>query len=264
MKVATWNLDGWAPMRAADKAQLVTDTGVELLCAQELTEPRFIQMLAALGADWWGMHSLEVFPGHSSRTQWGVAVFGRKSLGEPDRGGAEVIGSIADDSGAGLFWRRTLLVPVQTQLGRLSVISVHVRPGSVVKRQKLQFLSNLHEWIDRVPDPVVLGVDANSPGNDAGRDHFWEDDQGGVDELGMWGSRPLHRLIDCWGVGKSTPTFTHKIKRRSTHAEVRFDHVLVSPRTTVQTCQHYYDEAVTAGSDHALVVADILIGAAPG
>ena len=174
LSVATWNLDGWSPLRADDKARLVSAERVDVLCAQELTASRYRQMREALGDAWWGVHSLATpADAPSPRSHWGVAVFGKTAVGQPLESRAKVIGPVSDDSGQGLFWRRTVCVPVETPSGIVHVMSVHVRPGAVVRRQKLQFLENLLGWIGSVEGPLILGVDANSPGNDSGQEHYW-------------------------------------------------------------------------------------------
>lgn len=65
LTVATWNLHGaWNAEDQAGRAKLIHDSGVDLLCAQELTARRFRLLLEALGDDWWGVHSLSVRDGH--------------------------------------------------------------------------------------------------------------------------------------------------------------------------------------------------------
>ncbi len=253
LRAATWNQNGWDSGREAERAALIRAHGIDLLCAQELTHARYKALLAALGDEWWGVFSLTAREGLPSPSRfWGVAVYGRS--GAVTRiGAAEVIGDPEDESGAaGLFWRRTVAVPVMTQ-GRqtLTVTSVHVRPGAVVGVQKLAFLARLGRWLSTGPRPLLLGVDANSPGvADDGCEHYW-----GI-ERDMWGPAATHGLRDSWRSMAKPFSPTHRLRSGK---GVRFDHLWVSPELQATSHEHLLDEALSVGSDHALVIAGLLL-----
>lgn len=254
LHVATWNLSaGWTPSAQETRAALINRSGVELLCAQEVPANRFELLLAALGEDWWGAHSLSVRPGLPYlQNAWGVAVFGRARRVQPDLAAADVIGDTDDESGDGLFWRRTLHVPVTVDNGwPLHVVSVHVRPGSVVDEQKLQFLRQLNEWLKHARRPVLLGVDSNY----AGPDDDGEDAGEWALQQQVWGAGAAHGLRDLWHEHPTEPDFTHRLAKSD--APRRIDHLYVSSDLAVVGLRHLYDEAIAAGSDHALVIGEI-------
>jgi endonuclease/exonuclease/phosphatase family metal-dependent hydrolase len=221
--------------------------------SKELNQALYTALLAALGDQWWGVFSLAAREGLRPPSRfWGVAVYGR--FGAVTRiGAADVIGDSEDESGAaGLFWRRTVAVPVMTHDGQaLTVASVHVRPGAVVGDQKLQFLARLASWLRHGPRPLVLGVDANSPGvADDGSEHYW-----GI-ERDMWGPAATHGLHDTWRSMAKPFSPTHRLRSGK---GVRFDHLWVSPELQATSHQHVLDDALSVGSDHALVIADLLL-----
>ena len=259
LRVVQWNQNRFAHGRVAERAALLEDRGVDVLLAQELTGHRFRAWCDALGDRWWGRFSLNSRPSlPPARGYWGVAVFGRASVIEPDPARpAQVIGDPGDDSGSGLFWRRTLAVPARTRAGLLTLVSIHVRPGASVGTKKLEFVTNTGRWLQDLDRPLVLGVDANSPGR-GGEDDFWSSDPDDP-ERRAWGKEPVHGLSDVWRdheIPKTGESVTHRLKGREP-AGVRFDHIWVSPDLTPTRIEHVWDPAVALGADHALVLADI-------
>ena len=260
-----WNQNRFARGRAEQRAALVERLGVDVLLAQELPGHRFRAWCDALGEGWWGRFSLTCRAGlPAARSFWGVAVFGRSGAVRPDPTREPMlIGDPDDDSGSGLFWRRTLAVPAVTVAGHVTLVSIHVRPGASVGEQKLEFVANASRWLRSLDRPLVLGVDANSPGR-GGRDDFWSPDPQDR-ERRAWGPNPEHGLKDVWrdhDIPRSGPDFTHVLKGREP-AGVRFDHVWVSPDITPLRVEHVWDEAVALGADHALVLADIALPSDP-
>ena len=251
LRACTWNQDGWNRGREAERAALLQELGVDLLCAQELSHSRFKVLLAALGDGWWGVFSLTARDGLPKPSSfWGVAVYGRSDAVTCE-GEADVIGDLDDPSGpASLFWRRGVAVPVSTAgVGTLTVASVHVRPGAVVGKQKLEYVTRLGTWMATAPRPLVLGVDANGPGvQPDGSEGFWD-----VEEA-VWGPAAAHGLADTWRSTKQPFSPTHVLKGGK---GVRFDHVWVSRELEASSHKHLLDEAKAVGSDHALVIADL-------
>ncbi len=230
LRVVTWNQNGWRGGQETQRAALLERQGVDLLCAQELNHARFRALLAALGGAWWGVFSLTACDGlPAPASYWGVAVFGRCGVVERN-GDADVIGDPRDEGGRGLFWRRTVAVPVVAQGVSFTAASVHVRPWAVVGEQKLEFVQRLGQWLTIGPRPLLLGVDANSPRvDDDGAEHYR-----GV-EAAVWGPTPTHGLRDAWrtaGQGLS-PTYVLRSGRG-----VRFDHLWLSDRLSARTCTH--------------------------
>lgn len=254
VRVATWNQQAWGTENHGARAAVTLGAGVDLLCAQELSHSRFHGLQDALGAGWWGVHSL------SARTDlppagsyWGVAMFGRRDRTRPHPDmAADVVGDPEDDSDTGLFWRRTLHVPLMVDdAWVLHTASIHVRPGERVKEQKLQFVQRIGQWFEEGRRPLVVGVDANAPGlAEGGGEYFWNVEQD------VWGPNPRHGLRDLWrekpGPG---PEYTHILPS----GPRRFDHLWASAELMGGPVIHLYDEAIASGSDHALVACDLTL-----
>lgn len=258
IRVAQWNQNAFAVDTAVDRARVIETAGVDLLLAQELPRHRYERLSAALGSEWWSVLSLTCRDGlPEPRSYWGVAVFGRSdAVLRDDRRACEVIPSDNGSEG-GLFWRRTLAVPVLADGRSFVAVSMHVRPGATVGHQKLEFVANATQWLTSLPRPTVVEVDANSPGR-GGEDDFWRPDPAET-ERRAWGMNAQHGLVDAWRDSecpKDGQAFTHVLKGRSP-GEVRFDHLLVSPDVAVERIAHIWDEATSVGADHALVVADL-------
>src|SRR5699024_3889015 len=96
------------------------------------------------------------------------------------------------------------------------------------------------------------------------------------DEI-MFGNDPHHRLFDAYRRWLATrPRETERIRRERPNGPLaithytgkrrnspgiprRYDALWLSEQLTVERIDHCYDEAIEAGSDHALVIADLTI-----
>lgn len=162
LTVATWNQNGWRAGQERDRAALLDRHGVHLLCAQELNAARFRALHSALGPSWWAVHSLTCRPAPAR------FVLGSRDLRSQRPLNRRASSGRRHRRPTGRRRHRTVLAPhphrpVETPGGRLTVASVHVRPGAVVGAQKLQFVRQLGDWLANGPRPLLLGVDANSP-----------------------------------------------------------------------------------------------------
>lgn len=142
-------------------------------------------------------------------------------------------------------------------------------------------------WLEDQPGPVIVGMDANSPDVDhpdfaQTRCHF---DWLGPRHLerALLGPEAKHRLRDVYrSLVESRPTLLDEIKSerpdgplsvshrtgRNEHSPgspQRFDHILATwPDFAVKSASYDYDGACEAGSDHALVVAELEVDLAGG
>ena len=176
---------------------------------------------------------------------------------------------------------RMLLVEVDTALGPLIAVSsdtVTVRPRDAALEHTLA----LARWLERVQGTVLVGVNTDSLRTDhpdrrrirtrrpTGRGGLQTGEPG--DDL-MFGPRPIHRLGDAmrrWldhhpdelaQARRDRPdgplAVTHQFEWRDETLESRRDLLWVTADLEVATIDHHYQAAVDAGSDHALVVADL-------
>ena len=168
---------------------------------------------------------------------------------------------------------RALIAEVETLTGLLTLCSFHTPPGATWQKKKPQALVALAQWLAHHQTMVVVGMDANAPR----RDHpdieqnqwFWEE------EPLMLGARPLHVLRDALRVQLTAHPL--EAARRLAHAPqgplavsynrgwgkrvfipCRYDFIYITPDFAVSEVHYLYEEAILAGSDHAVVVADLI------
>jgi hypothetical protein len=179
---------------------------------------------------------------------------------------------------------RILLAEVCVDGIGLTAVSYHAPPGvswGLVKpRQAVAFAS----WLTAHAGPVVLGADANTPLIDAPdfadtRTHWHTGGRNLHGEQGddlLFGPGRIHPLDDAlrrWladhpgdaeRFAASAPlgplAITHRTGRRkdSPGTGRRFDCIWLSHHWSVQRIDHLYDSGIAAGSDHAVVVADLV------
>jgi len=173
----------------------------------------------------------------------------------------------------------------QLQSGGLGVtaVSYHAPPGvnwGLIKpRQAVAFAS----WLGAATGPVILGADANTPKIDAAdfaltRTHWHTGARHLRGEPGddlLFGPGKIHGLDDAlrrWLAGhpdvaaaaaadrpRGPIVITHRTgkRRNSPGTGRRFDSIWVTPHWAVEHIDHLYNDAIRAGSDHAIVLADL-------
>jgi hypothetical protein len=141
----------------------------------------------------------------------------------------------------------------------------------------------VREWLAAWQGPVLLGADANTPLVDAAdftatRTHWHTggrrlngepgDDllfgPGKIhpldDGLRRWLADHLAEAADAAGRPSGPLAVTHRTGRRKDGRPGtgrRFDSIWITRHWTVQHISHLYDEGIAAGSDHAVIVADL-------
>lgn len=132
-----------------------------------------------------------------------------------------------------------------------------------------RYFSSLASWLSAMATPVVLGMDANGPRMDhpdIGQTKWWNEEEALVfgtgaqteDVLRLWyADHPaeLKRRTQYYPHGPLADSY-HR-GRKGKYLRCRYDSIRVSPAINVTDVHYLYDEAIRAGSDHALVVADI-------
>ena len=135
-----------------------------------------------------------------------------------------------------------------------------VRPG---------YFSALAAWLPFVPTPVVLGMDANGPRvdhPDIEQTRWWTEEESLVlgtgvqtsDVLRLWYAdhpEDLKHRVRYYPNGPLADSY-HR-GRKGKYLRCRYDSIRVSPGIGVTDVRYLYEEAVQAGGDHALVVAEI-------
>jgi endonuclease/exonuclease/phosphatase family metal-dependent hydrolase len=183
---------------------------------------------------------------------------------------------------------RVLLAEITLAGIQLTVISYHAPPGvnwGLIKPRQAVALAS---WLATHRGPVLLGADANTPLIDAvdfanTRTHWHTGDRHLHGEPGddlMFGPAKIHPLEDVlrrWLADHpgetGTPAnsqlgplaVTHRTGRRknSTGTGRRFDAIWATRHWTVESVHHLYEQGITAGSDHAVVIADLALAPEP-
>lgn len=266
IRMASWNVNG----RRASARQLafVESLGCDLLALQEITAEGFDGWRSS-GLFQHAASSLELRPvqeGEGCARRLGCALFARSGLG---------LGEPALIPGVP-FPERTLLAPVEGTERPLTMCSVHIPPGSSWKHLKSESLTTIADWLAGQSGDVLLGLDANAPHVDH-PDHrlnqWWR-----AGEVDLLGHAPRHRLVDAYrrylgdhpgqmaDIAKDHPEgpLAMSYDRGRGHGRsipCRYDFILVPPRVEVVDLRYLYEEALQAGSDHGLVVAELQLAA---
>jgi hypothetical protein len=171
----------------------------------------------------------------------------------------------------------------------LTAVSYHAPPGVTWGIAKPRQAVAFARWLSAQRRPVLLGADANTPRIDAAdfaatRTHWHTGDRRLHGEPGddlLFGPGKTHSLQDAlrrWLAdhpGQAATladrpygplAITHRTGRRkdSPGTGRRFDSIWITGHWTVQHIEHLYAAGIAAGSDHAVVVADLLAAQKPG
>jgi hypothetical protein len=164
---------------------------------------------------------------------------------------------------------RTLVVEVDVADDPFTVCSFHAPPGVNWKALKPQSLVALARWLSTRQGPLLVGMDANTPKTDHPDIHqnewWWKE------EPLLLGAQPLHHLHDALRVWLAAhPSEAEQLyalrprgplaishRRGHTKTPCRYDFISTTPDFTPTSIDYLYNEAIQAGSDHALVVADL-------
>jgi endonuclease/exonuclease/phosphatase family metal-dependent hydrolase len=175
-------------------------------------------------------------------------------------------------------------IPIGSQES-LTVASYHAPPGVNWHEKKPQQAVRFADWLRTVTAPALLGIDANTPKVDAidladTRTHWHTGDRKLHGEPGddlLVGPGRVHALEDAlrrWlsdhpdeleRIRRERPSgplaLSHRTGRRKTHpgTDRRFDSIWISRHFQVESIDYLYDQSVTAGSDHAAVLVDLVL-----
>ena len=124
---------------------------------------------------------------------------------------------------------------------------------------------------DQGSSPVILGIDANAP--DVDHPNFAENVWYWDDEPKLLGEERIHDLRDTFrdyllsnqdmletivqDRPKGPLAVSHITGKGSNPKERRYDFIFVTPDIKVKKVEYVFEEACAAGSDHALVYAQL-------
>jgi endonuclease/exonuclease/phosphatase family metal-dependent hydrolase len=286
LRVVTWNLDSRPTGQLDAKVALLRQVAPDLALLQEVRRPVYKTLLPhALAHERmfertrlfsWGALSTDLSSPPGSDRRLGCAVLGVASTALlwarllPATAfpvpGADTIG----------FVHRTVAARVAVPGARtLTACSFHARPAVSRETDSLRpaFHTGIADWLAAQTGTVLFGMDAGAPEvdhPDADRSVFaWPTPPGGgAGEDRLLGAAPAHQLEDA------LRRFLHKspdrlAKIRAERPEgplalshcaagrpVRYDHVWATADLQVARVEYLYEEALAAGSDHALVIVD--------
>jgi endonuclease/exonuclease/phosphatase family metal-dependent hydrolase len=259
LTVADWNLDGFTELGA--KLELLRDLAWDVLLLQEVTASTW-EPLRDLGdaAAWSAGHLPELAA--PPRYHSAVVVRGGWRLADT--------GTVPDVPSP----ERTATAMIARDGFRCAVASLALPPsatwGIAGKGRQAELLAC---WLRDRAAPTIVGIDANTPKWDRPRlaECEWWNEQ----EQLLLGAERVHDLRDAyrdvlrrdpdrrasilerWPDGPLAVSYVRGTGRNRTAS--RYDHLLVSPDFDVHDVRYLWDEAVEAGSDHALVVADLQV-----
>lgn len=161
------------------------------------------------------------------------------------------------------FPDRTVYITIKRNDKKIKVLALHSLTGCGYYRSKSVQYDSFAEFIDEYR-PDIIGIDANEPQIDHYDIRQMEFFDNGPGAKNFFNEMADIGLTDAYvqfngaeGYEKGHPlTKSHNIRRKGA---VRYDFLFVSDRYRVDNCSYNYDEAIAAGSDHAIIVSDISI-----
>ena len=171
------------------------------------------------------------------------------------------------------FPERTLVATVESRGTYITVCSFHIPPGANWREVKTRALKAIARWLPLQPSPLIFGIDANCPKTDhpdIQKNEWWRDG-----EPLLLGGSPLHRLRDVFRahlehnpderarIVAARPNgplaVSHVRGNRRTMTECRYDFIYATPDVRVERVRYMFDNMIRAVSDHALVIADLVV-----
>ncbi len=159
------------------------------------------------------------------------------------------------------FPDRTMYIDFVHDNKNIKVLALHSLTGCGYYRTKSIQYDSFTEFIDNF-QPDIIGIDANEPqidhydikqmqffDNGPGAKHFFDK----IDEIGLVDSFVKHNNITVRENGVPL-TKSHNIRRKGA---VRYDFIFIKNRFEINSMNYYYEDAIKAGSDHALLVCDL-------
>ncbi len=161
------------------------------------------------------------------------------------------------------FPDRTLFVTLQKNGKSIKILALHSLTGCGYYKTKSIQYDSFTEFIDEY-HPDIIGIDANEPQidhYDIRQMQFFDNGPGAktffnkISDIGLTDAYVKFNGADKYEFGKPLIK-SHYIRGKG---EVRYDFLFLKDTYNITNCLYNYSEAVAAGSDHAMIVCDILI-----
>jgi len=236
IRVVSWNVDSRPTGLLDAKVELLRRLQPDLALLQEIGRPVYRALLPHPSAHErmhrrsrlfsWGALSTDLCNPRASEYRLGCAVLGVPTTALLD---AQVLDrapfDVQDPVRLGFLWRTVAARAALSTGDLLTVCSFHGRqpsgqPAAVLRQA---FHAGIAGWLAGTPGPVVFGIDAGSSAS------------GGPDPL--FGPGQVHHLNQV--------------------LSAEDDHLWATPELEVRAVKRLSDEAAAAGSDHALLLADL-------
>lgn len=258
-KFATWNVN----FRKLKDTHLrfIKSTKCDVLVLQECNR-KFFEDLKSSNYFQNGYCSLDFRPPQDNEgraRQLGCAIFSKFEAREPF-----IIEEVD-------FPERTLVNQQDMGGHSIQICSFHIPPGASWGKVKPETFKKLAKWLKNRKSSVILGIDANAPKSD--RVDILENEWWWKDEPVFLGANPEHGLLDVYRVYlEQNPEKLVEIEKIRPEGPLaishirgnwrkktpsRYDFIYATPDFRVRNVNYFYDEAIEAGSDHALVLAEL-------
>jgi hypothetical protein len=174
---------------------------------------------------------------------------------------------------------RSLLVEISSGPGRFVAGSFHAtpgtgrfgpKPGRRVGRYKPFFHGAVAAALSRLDVPFVFAIDANEPRAETPESVTFHRNGGSLGEAqvaALLGMSPVHRARDLLRehvksthaspISPEVLAVTYRTHNGGDAGRRRFDSIWATPEFRLADFSTLYEQAVTAGTDHALLIADL-------
>lgn len=142
------------------------------------------------------------------------------------------------------------------------------KPAKLVHEYKPFFHGGVAVGLSRLEIPFVFGIDANEPRSETVDSvaFHWVDGRLGARKMGaLLGLKPAHRARDLQrehlAASQAAPAsdsylaLTYTTHHGGPGGGRRFDSIWATPEFALQTFSTHYEQALAAGTDHALLIA---------
>ena len=161
------------------------------------------------------------------------------------------------------FPDRTAFASINIDGKIIKVLALHSLTGCAYYRAKSVQYESLTEFVNEY-QPDIVGIDANEPQIDhfdVKEMKFFDNGPGAklffneISNLGLVDSYVKCNGIDSFEEGMPLIK-SHYIRRKG---PVRYDFLFVHKNFDINDCSYFYEEAIGAGSDHAIVCGDFIL-----
>lgn len=264
MRLATWNLNRPGSERSRRQMDFLRNIDWDVIALQEAT-PKAWDVITERNIADSGFYALDGFGiAPLDKNPHGVALLARNGfrLSRP-----QLIPGLPKAERA-----LTAEITVDNELVTIASWHAPYAAGGRVAT-KMQGYRGIVNWLATVSGPIVLGFDSNhwSLSVDLEPPHVPNSKDRWLLENQFFGNNALHRLRDAYlDHLREHPAEYEEIKERRPHGplavsyirngtEDRFDYIFVSDEVRVSRCSYNYEAAKAAGSDHGIVVADLIL-----